>query len=261
MRRFWYFIRNYKIDLWTSFIAFILAIITYKFSKDYETRFIASSLIITISLLVIIYNRVRIRDFVFSALTWRRDKRKWIGYGDFEYSPVEKAYFITNSEQGYICSDCFGWSDYNMKFDFRINDQCLGVLLRAKDSSNYVMIQIRIDSIRPHIRVNGGWQIWEPAVTKFTINKPLSSDNWYYCQINCCKRELKIIIKEKGKEIFNRNWEIPVGYLMLQFYQPIGSSTQKVDLPFPINLEYGTVGFRNCGAEKAFIKNVLVEKI
>ena len=260
LKRMWYFTKNYKIDLCASLTAFILALIAYQYSKEYETRFYISSLIIVISLLVIIYNRARKRSFVYSALTWRRDKRNWIGYGDFEYSHVEKAYVITNSEQGYIHSECFGWNDYYMNFSFRINDRCLGVLLRARDLSNYVMMQINTNCVIPHIRVNGGWGIWKPEVTNFKFHEQLSSNYWYDCKICCSKREIKITICKDRQEIFNRTWDIPVGNLMLQFYQPIGSTTPKVDLPFPINLEYGSIGFRNSGSEKAFVKNVLVEK-
>jgi len=32
-------------------------------------------------------------------------------------------------------------------------------------------------------------------------------------------------------------------------------------IPFPINLEYGTIGFRNSGSEKALVRYVLIEKI
>ena len=35
----------------------------------------------------------------------------------------------------------------------------------------------------------------------------------------------------------------------------------KVDIPFPISLEYGSIGFRNDGDENALIKEVLIKKL
>ena len=259
MKRLYYFLKSYKFDLLTSFSAIILACVNYHFTSDQKIQLQFSILIATFFLLIIIFIRKREQDFIFSALTWRRDKEVWFGYGEFEFNRVHNAYIITNSDPGFINSKCLTWSDYQINFDFKIANQALGIIVRAVNLSNYVMIQINPSSIRPHIRVNGGWKWWEVKDTALRIETPLSLDKWYKAQISCDKNEISIRLCNDKNCIFDRVWEIPNGNLVFSFKKQEGHSG--VYIPFPINLEYGSVGFRNCGDEQAFIKHVLIQKI
>jgi len=196
-------------DFITAFIAMILTIVTYKYATDMKTQVWIILAIITCSLFFIIYTRTRERDFVFSPLTWRSDKEEWMGYGEFTFSRVQHAYILTNADTGYIHSKCLAWSNYKLGFDFKIANNCLGVIVRATDLSNYIMIQINYTGIRPHIRINGGWKWWEAQESGLTIDQPISKDKWYKCEIFCDKDEINIRLYDKVHCFFNRNWQIP----------------------------------------------------
>ncbi len=257
MKRLYYFLKGYTLDFMTLIFAIISAYMVYHFTNDQNIQLRISILIAVVSLLIIIFIREREQDFIFSALTWRGDKELWIGYGEFEFNRVHNAYVITNSEPGFINSKCLTWSNYQMDFDFKIANKTLGIIVRAVNLSNYVMLQITPSSIRPHIRINGGWKWWEVEETGLIIEKPLSMDKWYKAKISCDKSEISLCLYCDNNSMLDRVWKIPVGNLFFGFKEKdVG-----VIIPFPINLEYGSFGFRNYGDEKAFIKNVLIQKI
>ena len=109
--------------------------------------------------------------------------------------------------------------------------------------------------IRPHIRVNGGWSIWEAKEAGLETN--ISLDKWYRARISCDNGEIFIKLYCDDELIFDRNWKIPIGNVVFKFKY----NEKESEVPFSINLEYGSAGFRNSGDEKAFIRNVLIQKL
>jgi hypothetical protein len=178
----------------------------------------------------------------------------------FEYKRTEKSFLITNSESGYIYSRSLTWSDYKVSFDFKILKTCLGAILRAVNLSNYVLLQININGIRPHIRVSGGWFWREAKDANLSFNSDLSLDKWYKCILSCEKVSINIKLFDNKNKIFDREWDIPQGSLVFDFKRD-ENDTNPAKIPFPITLEYGSIGFRNAGEEKALVRNLLIEKI
>lgn len=256
----YYFVRNYKFDFWTSIFAFISILITFIFSSNANLRMIISFIIIVISLIAIIYLRSRDKEFYFIGLKNRKDKDNWIGKGDFQFERIHQCFSITNAEAGYIFSKCLDWNNYKFRFEFKITNACIGAVVRAINLSNYVMLQIREDGIRPHVRINGGWKFWEHPDAHLTFQENLSLDLWYECLISCENENINIKIYRNKIRIFNRDWRIPSGALMFAFASR-ERDPNAVNIPFPIELNYGSVGFRDSGNEKALIKNILIEKI
>jgi hypothetical protein len=122
------------------------------------------------------------------------------------------------------------------------------------------MLQIGRTGIRPHIRINGGWCVWESKEVDLTF-KELSLDHWYKCRLSCDKGSIGIeFINGNKEQVFNRQWNLPVGNVVFIFKRDDNDNTP-VNIPLPINLEYGSIGFRNSGSEQSLIKNVLIEKI
>jgi len=260
MKKPLYFLRNYKFDFLTTLSAIFLYFIAFKYASDQKKLLLFSIAITIILLILIIFLRLKDKDFYFVPLTNRKDKDDWIGSGLFEYTKTHNCFIITNSDPGYIYSKNLTWSDYKLSFEFKIIKKCLGVILRAINLSNYVMLQITLDGIRPHIRINGGWKWWEHEEVKLEFTERLSLDKWYKCLIYCEQKSINIKIFDGANEILNRTWDIPQGSLVFQFKKSEKDS-ESISIPFPINLEYGSVGFRNYGEEKALIKNILIEKI
>jgi hypothetical protein len=256
MKRTYYFLKNYKIDLITAIFAILLLFVAHFFRHS----FTISVIVVTLSILLIVYARSQDREFYFLPLTRRNDKRNWIGDGKFEYYEAYKCFIITDSESGFIYSKSLVWNNYDYEFDFKIINKCLGVIVRAVNLSNYVMLQINAGGIRPHIRINGGWKSWEAHETNFSFTSDLSLDEWKKCLISCEDNRIRIRILSNRLTIFDRVWEIPRGSLEFHFKRD-PNDENPVKIPFPIDLRYGSVGFRDDGNERALVKNVLIKRI
>jgi len=261
MKKIFFLIKGYKFDLLTASFALGLYYISFRFANDPKTILLLSFSITLISVISIVTLRLKDKDFYFIGLTNPHDKDDWIGRGIFDYRRTNKGFLITESEPGYIFSKTLSWNDYKYEFDFKILNDCLGVVVRAANLSDYIMFQIRPYGIRPHIRVNGGWAKWEAKESGLEFAKNLSLDNWYKCCVTCEKDIINIQIWEKDNSIFQRSWSIPHERFGFPFPQKDDDPTKTTIIHFPVNLDYGTIGFRNAGNEKALVKNVLVEKV
>lgn len=261
--RFKYFLKSYKYDLITAVLALILLLISDVipyFKANQSVTSVLRGVIILLSAFIVIYLRSRDKDFYFISLTQRKHKDDWMGKGNFEYERTHNCFSITKSESGYIYSKCLTWSNYELSFKFKIIKDCLGVIVQAVNLSNYAMLQIRQNGIRPHIRINGGWKPWESDEANMVFNKSLSLDKWYMCILSCDKGSVNIRLLDDDHSVFERQWTIPEGSLMFKFKKE-DEEDKSTDIPFPINLEYGSIGFRNDRDEKAFVKDILIQKI
>jgi len=280
MRRLFYGIISFKYDLLSSAGAINAPLVAYYFGYDEK---IITTIFVVVFLLIVVHLRLKDRDFYYIPLTKSKDKDAWIGSGIFEYSKTDSCFRITNAESGYIYSKCLTWSDYQLKFDFKIVKNCLGVILRATNVSNYVMLQINEDGIRPHVRINGWWHVWDPEEVDLILSKKISMNHWHKCCISCNKRNINIAIKNKRNEqVFDGQWKLPLGNVFFSpsknnektsaLSDPVSGAlachlkeTEALDLqlkmPFPITLEYGSAGFRNWEQEEALLRNVLIKKI
>ena len=260
MKRIIYGFKYFKFDILTTVSAIGFIVLAFLFWQNQLTLMLTSALMSTIFLITVIYLKVKDKDFYFISLTRREDKEDWIGDGKFEYSRVNKCFQITKASPGCIYSKCLNWSDYRYEFEFKLKNKCLGAVLRAVNLSNYVMMQITQTGIRPHVLVNGGWMAWESNETNLEFLKKLSFEGWYKCELICDKGIIHIRVFSGKEIILEREWQLPQGVITFA-YKKDEEDTSPINIPFPINLEYGSAGFRNFGNEKALIKNVLLEKI
>jgi hypothetical protein len=263
-KRVKYYIRKNKIEFLTPLFAIFGYIVNYLFSGSQGVSLFVNIVITFIALIVIIYAKTKEKDFYFVSLQKPVDREDWIGDGIFQYDRVHDGYMITNSFLGFIYSKCLIWSDYTLEFESKILNTSLGVTLRATNLSNFIMLQVFETGIKPHIWINGFWQAWEPAEANLVFNKKLNSDKWYKFKFQCDKSSIRIMIANlENQIIFDRVWKIPAGNIYYKAPENSGIITKGIlsSIPFPINLEYGTIGFRNNGEEKAIIRDVLVQKL
>jgi len=254
-----YFLREHKYEFLTSIFAILTAILSFTYINNPKIQFLLSLAIIFISLIVFVYLRTRDRDFYFISLRNRKHKDAWIGRGIFEYQRTEKCFLISDSDSGYIYSKALIWSDYSISFEFKIIENCIGAIVRAVNLSNYVMLQINTRGIRPHVRISGGWYVHESKEVNLSFDNDLSLDKWYKCLLTCEKGSINIKLLDKKNNFFDRSWNIPQGNLFFDFKKD-EKDANPARIAFPINLEYGSVGFRNCVGEKALVQNLLIEK-
>lgn len=249
VRGIWFFIKGNKTEFISLLLALLAAYFTYRtFNNPFNTLLISVTVSI-IAFVIISKTRLDEKGFWFKSLQRREHKDEWLGEGKFEYSRTDESFQITDSMSGFIVPQLLIWADYRVSFDFKITNTCLGVILRAANLSNLIMLQINSDKIRPHLRINGRWidaKEWES-----NFGSKLNFSVWYKCKITCDKRIIRTSIfaeNKNNKFDFETTWTIPIG-------------AAKIGIDFPIDLHYGSVGFRNYGTERALVKNFLVEKI
>lgn len=250
---------NYLYDILATIFAILFAIITRYTVTDSNKQFGCQVIILLIFFFIILWARLRDRDLVVSMLQSEVDKHHWLGNGKFEYDRIQQAFVITKSRSGFIHAKCLLWSDYIFEFEFKIVNRCLGVIVRASDLSNYIMLQIRPDCIFPHIKALGGWQIISANDAKLTFDESISGDLWSKCIITCDKDKIRIQIIQKNFQI-DRKWDIPVKSEFFNF-EEVQKSGDFKKFQFPISHEYGSIGFRNIADEKALVKFVNVQKL
>ena len=260
MKALKYFFRRYFLDILTTIVALILVGITYHFSKDPKVSFLWRSGITLVAAFMIIYFRVKERAFYFESLHRRKHQDNWVGYGTFEYSRMDRCFRITDSDSGFLFTKTLNWSDYELRFRFKILTSCLGVIIRAVNLSNLVMLQIGQSGIRPHIWVNGLWKAWEISEVALEFKQSLDTNEWYGCKIKCDKDNIRVWIGQRSTLICDKAWKIPRGQMNFVLEKGKDGASDKV-IPFSINLEYGTVGFRNDKIEEALIRDVYIQKI
>ncbi len=261
-----YFILKYRRDLTSYIAAIILYILAFVYIGEPKTLLIFSIILTLLVLWITIFLRAKNRDFFYLSLTSRRDSDNWFGSGVFKYDRINKCHYITESEPGYIYSKTLMWDDYTLDFDFKIITTCIGVIVRAVNLSDYIMLQLRLDEVRPHIRINGGWKAYEVKETNLNIDPELSLDKWYHCLVACEKDIVQIKIVDSSDVILlEKQWTIPRGSILFRYTHNNSTNKPKQvttsEIPFHVNSEYGAIGFRNSSSEKALIKNILVKKI
>lgn len=252
----WFFLRKYIRELLTAGFAIISVIVGFIY-RGHPVSVWLSLLIVFISSLIFIYVKSRERDFYFISFERRKDKDDWLGKGEFDYDRNNNCFSITNADPGYIYEKTLYWSNYKYELECKIIHNCVGMVVRAINLSNCIMMQIGQNGIRPHIKINGMWKAWEANDANLAFDKQLSLDKWYKYVLICEQDMIKIKIYDQNQLLFDREWSIPKGALIFLFKN---EQQQEITVPFAINLEYGAIGLRNWGEEKALVRNMIVEK-
>lgn len=230
-----------------------------------KIRIINISLAILTILLILgffIYHN-RAKKFYYISLTDPKHSNSWFGRGSFKYDITNKSFLIegisTGNDSAQIYKNCISWNDYEFSFNFKILKSCLGIVVRAIDVSNFIMLQINQDGIRPHIKINEQWAIEESKPTNLLFEKKLSPDSWYRCVLNCERNTIYIKVFNKKSLLFDRFWDIPKALSL----EGINGNKKKTDIPsyIIINFYNGSVGFRNSRGEKALVRNVYIKEL
>ena len=252
------FFRQYKYE----FIAFIVNVISASLSILLTTpqlAFVIAVIVFTLSMFVVIYFRTKDRDFYFLPLDKPGSDSDWVGRGAFKFIKNEMCYEITGSSVGFIYPKTALWDDYVLECDFKIIKTSLGVIFRAQNLSNCVMIQLFNDRIKSHLRVNGEWIVYGDDKTSTN----LGVDNWYKLKAYCEKRKIRINIFSGESELLDRHITIPDTIAVVVKQEPSESKESKDEIKQILNIDFdfGSIGFRNFGNESALVKNVFMEKL
>jgi hypothetical protein len=253
-----FFFRRYRDDALTLLASIVVYAVSARFVKEPWLLFGLSVGISVLAAIVIVTLKARRRGFIWLSMRGRHHGEGWIGQGGFSYTRIEHGYRITQSHDGVILAHTLAWSDYCLRFMFRLENASLGVIVRAANLGNLVMLQVFVDRIKAHIRVNGAWLNWD-RLPSLSFGAPLALGVWYGCEMSCDKRNVRITINGAGEERPVLNWAIPAGMVVLGSGGPEISGT--LTTPFAVNYDYGAIGFRNDGVESALVRHILVERL
>jgi hypothetical protein len=266
-RKAYFFFKSFWKEFLTGGVTLAANYVASLYAKDPSRQLFLSSVIILTGIVLVMIFLTREKSFYYRSFTSRNDIDDWLGTGVFAFDRANYCYTITESNQGNIFSPTLSWSDYQLSFDFKINNQCLGVVVRAVNLANYCMLQIRQHGIRPHVKINGIWIPNEAEDVGLSFGKGgLALDAWHSCNIACVGQNLDITISQGKTTILSRRWILPAGkieaVIKVEGYLAAPAVPgDKNAAAYEANLEYGTVGFRNSRAESAFVRNLLIKKI
>jgi hypothetical protein len=258
-------LRQYRYEITAFVVNLVATSITLLLTNQYSALLVAV-IIFTISTFVVIYFKTKDRDFYFLQLNKPGDEKDWVGRGVFKFVRNEKCFEITNSHVGYIFPKTSNWDDYSYEMEFKIVNKYVAWIVRANNLSNYIMLQCQKEGVNPHIRLNGQWIVkkFDDPDVNLTFDNNLSPDTWYKAKVVCEKRNIRIVISNYKKVIFDRYWIIPNEMLItLIEVQKDGVNEKETKREFiqSIDFDFGAIGLRDHGNERGFIKNVFIEKL
>lgn len=257
----YYFLLKHWRELATASAAVVTALSAFAFSSKPGLTFSAAIIVTIVALILTLYFILKEKDFYYVPLDDYRDKEDWFGGGKFEFDKSKNAYLVGACEAGVIFSKCLLWSDYFLKGDFKILNKYLGVVVRATDLLNYVMLQIGKNGIRPHIRVNGGWISYETAETGLTFEKNIKDGVWYTFELTVKAELIYIKIFNVDAVVIDKSWQIKKGTVAVPVFDK-DDDKRKLETHISVSFDYGSVGFRNGDDnERALVKGLLVQSI
>lgn len=258
MNAFKAFFRQYKYDFLALLVNILTAYLSFNTTAP-RTAFIATLIVFAISMVILIYVKTRDKDFYFLPLKHAGDEKDWVGRGKFGYVRIEDCFEITNSDAGFIFPKITNWDDYKFEFDFKIANSSVGCIVRAINLSNYVMYQIFENRIKPHIRFNGQWVVMAESF----FNEKIMIDKWCHARVICEKRGVRLNISCNKKNIVDRHFTIPeqFGVVYRELNEHGEETKRETKLLQNMDFDFGAVGIRNYGDERAFVKNVFLERL
>lgn len=192
---------------------------------------------------------------------------KWIYQGSLN---IRDSLEITSSNSGCLIRDNF-YKDFTLSCKLKIiNGGGVGIIFRAQDLENYLMLQIGLQdenkekdikdgqiALTPHIRFLGNFETYniqnhEPF---YDTKKAFNSDGE---KIWLSVKNLEVLLKIKEKEF---RWNIPTNteVNIIQYANQAIYDSHNPKIWF--RNHYGKIGFRAFGLERAIISNLRVEKL
>lgn len=187
--------------------------------------------------------------------------RKWEYQGNIRLAEDENSLLVTDSNSGCILKNHY-WKNLEINFDcvFPNNDddQTLGIVFRAKNLSDYLMVQIngKEKEIVPHIRMEGKWET--PRRGTFKLNAALDRNVPHKIRLNVVEEKVELYI-DNTKML---DWFIPTNSDLV-LASPKDDPKEKSGFVPEIDFRntYGLIGFRAYQGECAIVKNLSVSRI
>ena len=241
--------------------------------------------------IVFVWAKEPIKDFcsnLYSNLSTRKkfnidiDGRlsNWIyqGYLVIQNLHGKNQLIITQSNSGCLLDGSlikkYRWKNLNAKFEIMFPggtfegvpiSHALGIIFRAQDLENYIMVQIGAKenlndsqfSFSPHLRFNGNYAIVKEVFGDFHI-KDKKPNEFFRIEIDVIKDSVTVKVDENELA----TWQIPTHTEAHIIQHPQGAEEKKPFGNVPrltFRRSTGKFGFRCYFNEKAIIKNLKIE--
>ena len=164
---------------------------------------------------------------------------------------------VTNSDRGGVLRRTLHYTDYEFEFETKIDRDFTAWIIRAHDLDNYVMLQCGHGRITPLYRRTGLW--WSEKESKLV--QPLPK-GWFKVCIRVLGDTVSASLKEDGQRtlLLQRDLLGP-RTVFLEACRPSADKPHYVDREVSLSYLRGGVGFRACGQESAYFRNIMVRPI
>ena len=154
---------------------------------------------------------------------------------------------VTGSDEGGLTKKGTFWENYIFSFESKIINNCIGIIVRAKDLQNYYMFQITHEKVIPHRKITIPYAA-ESSEHKGSFVIDRIQVAWHV------RNDLEVEHKKQLTSWFNVR-AVVNGQSIKLFID----NEQVFTNDLLLENSYGKVGFRNYGYEKAIIKKVKIE--
>jgi class 3 adenylate cyclase len=183
---------------------------------------------------------------------WEKEG-SWIP--DISRVPVDLQ--VTNSDRGGILVPTKSWTDYEFEFETKIDREYTAWIIRAHDLDNYVLLQCGNGRITPLYRRDGLW--WSEKEAR--LAQPLP-EGWFKVLIQVKGDSVSVYQLDTGERtvLFKGDILAP-RTVSLEACRPDPNIPNYSSGPVFVSYLRGGVGFRACGHENAYFRNIMVRQI
>ena len=194
------------------------------------------------------------RKYNFKSDDW---PKKWEYQGNIRLCESEEdSLYITDSNSGCILKYHY-WKNLEIKFQCKFpegeDNQILGIIFRAKNLSDFLMVQInnKDKKITPHIRMEGVWE----TIDGPNINTELERNVFFDVVLKVLNERVELFINN-NREL---NWFVATNSDIVLTKKDDTENTIVPNIDF--RKIYGRIGFRAYYNEGAIVKNLSVKRI
>lgn len=182
----------------------------------------------------------------------------WEYQGNARLWKEDDTLYVTDTNSGCILKGYY-WKNFEMTFSCKfpegVDNQIIGIIFRAKNLSDYLMVQINNEKniITPHIRMEG---IWETIEGPWSFAH-LERNKYFKVKLKVLHTIVKLFINDT--KILD--WVIPSNS-DIKLDKKDKDSTENSFVPrIDFRTIYGKIGFRAYYDEGAIIKKLFVKRI
>ena len=183
--------------------------------------------------------------YKFSKEDWGK---KWLSEGGS--TVVENIIHVKSCNSGILLSR-FYWKNFQLTFDLELILDRVGIIFRAQNLSDYFMVEIVSDEIRPYVRVGGNWQF----LGSHSLKDGVSGKS----KVDITVIDENLTLKINSKEVFR--WVFPTNVDINILQEDKTNQDSELIPKIGFRVSYGMIGFRCYPGQEANIHDLSVRPV